>query len=283
MRWNERGGSRRTTLLLPLLLICTCMALLAVSATASAAPEIGRCVPVEGVKEGKKTVFSGGYKSKNCRKSAPAHNGKYEWLPGAGESPTFETISEEGATLETASGVKIECISGQTFGEVTGATTEKLSFVMAECKEAGTGQTCTTELPEGTEEVPREGVIHSQALKGELGLVEGAKKAGWDVKPETGSLVASFECGAKLTGKQYLVEGSYVDRVKHTNKMTSEMIDLYKQKAGKQIPEKVEGSETDVLSAKFLSGLELRTEAIGLETTEESFPEEEMELRVSTR
>jgi hypothetical protein len=260
----------------------SCLALLALSATASAAPEVGRCVPVEGVKEGKKTVFSGGYKSKNCRKSSPAHNGRYEWLPGAGESPTFESISEGGTTLETASGVKIECLSDQTFGEVTGATSEKLSFVMAECKEAGTGQECTTELPEGTEEVPREGVIHSQALKGELGLVEGAKKLGWDVKPETGALVASFECGAKLTGKQYVIEGSYVDRVKHTNKMTFEWIDIYKQKAGKQMPEKIEGGETDVLSAKFLSGLELRTEPIGLETTEESFPEEEMELRVSS-
>jgi hypothetical protein len=280
MRWNERAQSGRSALRLSLLLICACMALLAVSATASAAPEVGRCVPVEGVKEGKKMVFSGGYKSKNCRKSAPSHNGKYEWLPGAGESPTFETISEEGTTLETAAGVKIECISGQTFGEITGATTEKLSFVMAECKEAGTGLPCTSETLEGTE-TPREGIIHSQALKGELGLVEGAKKAGWDVKPETGSLVASFECGAKPTGKQYLIEGSYVDRVKHTNKMTFEWIDFYKQKAGKQMPEKLEGGETDVLSAKFLSGLELRTEAIGLETTEESFPEEELELRVS--
>jgi hypothetical protein len=255
-----------------LALATACTGLLAGASIASAAPEVGRCVPVEG---------TGGFKGKSCRKSSPTHTGKYEWLPGAGEAPKFESVSEGPVLLETAAGTKIECVSSQTFGEVTGATSEKTNLYMAGCKEAGSKQPCTTETPVG-EELPAEGTIRSQPLTGQLGLIEGAKKVGWDVKPETGSIVTTFECGAKLTGKQYALEGSLVDRVRGANRMLEETHEIYKQSGGKQRPEKIEGGEVDVLSAKFLSGLELVTEAIGFAAVEEHYSEEELEYRVSS-
>ena len=267
--------------LLALLVVGALASLLATASLASAAPELGRCVQVEGKLEGKKTVFNGGYKSKNCRHSSPTKTGKFEWLPGPGEEKTFESGQEGSALLETTSGIKITCPTAQKFGEFTGATTEKLKFVMAGCEEVATKAICTTEVPE-EEELPIEGIIRSNKLTGELGLVEGEKKVGWQVKPEAGSVIASFECGAKLTGKQYVLEGSYTNRIRRTNKMTEETFEVYKQSGGLQKPSGFTGGPATNMSAKYLSGLELITEPIGLQVLEEAFFEEELEYRVSS-
>jgi hypothetical protein len=282
---SEMAGMRAGPIgqrgLLGLCLIGICAAMLASASLASAAPEIGRCVKVEGMKEGTKTVYNGGYKSKTCRTSSATHTGKYEWLAGAGESKGYEAISDLPLVLETTSGTKIECAESQSFGEYTGAKSEKASFFFSGCAEAGTKAVCTTETPVG-EELPKESLIRTQALTGELGLVEGTKHVGWDVKPEVGSTVTTFECGAKLTGKQYVIEGSLVDRIRGTNRMREETHEIYKQASGKQRPEELEGGAPDVLSAKFLVGAELKTEAIGLGTIEEHNSEEELEYRVSS-
>lgn len=85
------AGPRSSTRPAALALCIAALMLLASAASASAAlPEIGRCLKVEGVKEGKKTVYHGGYANSKCDKVKAGHTGKYEWMPGLGPKTSFK-------------------------------------------------------------------------------------------------------------------------------------------------------------------------------------------------
>ena len=104
------------------------MALAALSAVAAFAatgayaelPEIGRCVKLEGLKEGHKTKYSGKYSDRKCTKTSSSSTGKFEWMPGAGTEKTFESPGTlEPVTLKTAAGTAIECKNSKQNGEYT--------------------------------------------------------------------------------------------------------------------------------------------------------------------
>ena len=271
----------RTTKLALAGLACACACLSQVT-LASAAPtaELGRCLPVEGVKEGKKTVHHGAYANKQCTKPSATKSGKFEWNPGPGAAKALEAISVGTIVFETASGRKIECTKWQTFGEYTGVKSEKLKWDFSGCKDNALQKPCQSLIAEGGK--APEGVIESQQLIAELGAVAGTKPAaGWDTKPETGSVVASFECGATLTGTKVLLEGSVIGALKPTGKMTEEVRQQFKASKGVQMPEHFEGGAADVLGAKFIAGLEVTTEPIGLTGIEEVTSEEPLEYRIT--
>ena len=248
--------------------VCVALAT-GVAAASAATAELGRCTKVAGIESGKRTVYNGGYKNKNCTKVSATKTGKYEWSAGPGGEPRFEGLAI-GAAVQTVSGTRIVCEKTQSFGEFTSPTAESLQLDLGGCQDAATGKQCESIEPEGGE-IPTEGVIRTRKLVATLGFLPGGQKIGWDAKPATGPIFALIECGVKLTGNKTALEGSLIGQVKAANKMTEEFHMIYKQKSGKQAFEKLEGGETDVLSAKYLSGLELVTEQAAFEAGE---PEE---------
>ena len=68
-----------------LVIVAACaLGALAASSASAALPEIGRCVKVEGVKEGHTTKFDGKYSDHKCTRASATSKGKFEWEPGAG-------------------------------------------------------------------------------------------------------------------------------------------------------------------------------------------------------
>lgn len=280
-------GMRRFTL--GAIGVCALCAAIGAASASAALPEIGRCVAVEGTKEGKKTVHNGAFNQRTCRVESATHTGKYEFLPGPGPVPTFEGAGAgESVTLETPAGHTIFCGVAETKGEYTGAKTEKLFVLAAGCEDTSIKMPCQSLLPEEKEVKPIEGVIKTLPLKGELGFISGGgtgkPTVGWDTSPEVGSIVATFECGTTLgLGEKVTLEGSYIPRVKsRLQKMFEEFHFQYTAVGGKQVPEQLEGGAKDTLTAKFQNGLESVTEAIGYSAKEEVFTEEPIEYRVKS-
>jgi len=248
--------------------VALALAIIAVeTASASAAPpELGRCVAVEGVKEGKKTVFNGKYKGKSCHSEAAPGKGKYEWEPGPGEEKEYENPGFlEPATLVTAAGPTIKCSNHKLFGEYTGEKTETANLSLFGCEEATTKNPCENLLEKSG---PQEsGRIEITELEGTLGYITsaGKPKIGWDLKPKTGPVLIEFECGATLgLGTKYFLEGSVIGEIKPANKSKEEFKGSWKATGAKQEPESFEGGTPDTLKLKYLSGLEPKEEAVGL-------------------
>lgn len=256
----------------------------AVTTTASAAlPEVGRCVAVEGVKEGRKTVYHGNYGNKGCTREKPGA-GKYEWSSGPGTEKTFSGAgSAEAATLETAAGRQIACGVGRNEGEYTGAKTETLTFTLNNCEETSLHVPCQSVNPEEKEPKPIEGTIKTLPLEGELGFIAAGEKpsVGWAIKPAIGSDIAVFECGATLgLGTKVVIEGAFITRVSRPlDKMAEEFHQKYAAIEGKQTPEQLEGGATDTLTATFLTGLEETSESVGYIAKEELILEEPTEIK----
>lgn len=235
----------------------------AVSAQAEL-PELGRCVAVEGVQEGKKTVYSGAYGASTCVHRKPGHNGRYEWLPGPGANDKFFGFAEE-PVLETVGGQKISCAAGLFKGEYTGAKTEKMTASFEICED-GAKRPCQTTPA-------KEGVIGEGALEGHLGYVDSTKKtAGWDLEHEGGSgAMLTYYCG-KLPETVHTIEGSAIGVLKHgffgndVDKMSKKATIAFKATSGRQLPEAFEGQPNDTLTTTTL-GLETRAnEQTGLTT-----------------
>lgn len=243
-------------------------AVVAASASAAELPEVGRCVAVEGVQEGKKTVFSGAYSSPRCTHEKPGHNGKYEWLPGPGPHNKFFGVGEE-TELETVGGQRVFCSASIFKGEYTGAKTEKLKLSFEICEDSAKRPCQTTPAKEGV-------IIEQGTLEGNLAYINGAKKtAGWDLKPEGGSgILFTYYCG-KLPETVHTVEGSVINTVKggsfsNLNHMSKWGAFAYKATKGKQLPEAFEGQAADTLLTNT-TGLEMRSpEQTGMTTLEET-------------
>ncbi len=258
----------------------------AVAAATAAAelPEIGRCLRVEGVMQGKKTVYSGAYKNKACTKESPTKTGKFEWSEGPGESKLLEGAGGIGepATFTTANGSTIACSTGFSDGEVTGAKTTKVTYTFLGCEDTALHETCQGLAPEEREIKPIEGEIKTLPLTGEVGFIQGGEKpkVGWDFKPMAGSIIAEFECGGPVIGAtQVLFEGSFIGAYKPVDRMREETVLRFKSAGAKQIPEAFEGGTADTMTATFIAGLEKTTEAIGLSHKEELYSEEELEVK----
>jgi len=162
------------------------------TSSASALPEVGRCV----------AKASGFYGTNKCGKKLKEATGAFEWLKGAGGVNKFTSTSGE-ATLEGASGTKIVCKKSTAEGKydedgtakvIKGVESVVATFV--ECEDPGIGKICHSS-GQG------ERVIVTTTLEGELRYLK--KLAPIEVVQELhpqvkGGPFAVFECGLPAQG-----------------------------------------------------------------------------------
>jgi hypothetical protein len=215
------------------------------ASTASALPEIGRCVAQAG---------TGKFKDANCTLKAGklVSEKAFEFKKGAKsetEGVNFTSAGGEGV-LETVSGTKIVCKTQSATGKYdqdSGVIKEVESVIATfkECSLPILGVTCQNKG--GT---PAE--IKTFLLKGPLGYISGEKTTkpvvGQQLTPEKAKgLFAEFECGGgavvvKVKGKEGAVEGKtggncIIAPVENANEMSTTAKQIYKGEKGKQEPQ----------------------------------------------
>lgn len=234
-------------------------------------PDVGRCELTEGVPEGKKTVFHGGYTNATCIKESETHTGKYEWMPGPGAKRKF-TSTSKAPTLETVGKSKITCAAGASEGEYTGLKTQTVAFTFTGCKTvlAGKGASCQSAAAS-------QGEMRTSPLDGELEFINETNPAnpvvGLDLKPAASNAdVVTFECA----GTSASIKGSVIAPITAIDKMGP----TFKLKAtaveGKQAPEQFEGGLKDTLTLAMSGSAE---EQAGLTTTDTVVNEEPLEIK----
>jgi IPT/TIG domain-containing protein/FG-GAP repeat protein len=237
-------------------------------------PQLGRCV----------ATARGKGASKNAQCSKPARRGKYAWLAGPGATGKYTSNLKAPAFESTGVGkLLIACAAGKAQGEYTGAhALEVTKLVFSGCAESpakGLASDCQTTGAANGEIVANE-------LKGDLGLISQGKNpaVGVDLKPASGSALASFECGGASAGTlkgtgagtpRELV-GSVIGKVANTNHMTTSNEVLYEASGGHQLPEHFEGGLNDTLTT--LAGLEEMPEPTTFSAREEVATAEALEI-----
>jgi hypothetical protein len=234
------------------LCLVAAFALTAIGAgSASALPEVGRCVAKAG---------TGKFKDANCTLKAGALTSEkqFEWKKST-ESPTvnvnFKSAGGEGV-LETVSGTKIVCKTQSATGKYDPDGTAP-NFIIKEvesvvAKFEGCGipaleTPCNTKLqPSGT--------ISTNLLKGPLGYISGEKTktpvVGQELTPEKAkNLFAEFEClGGGIVVKVKAKEGAsgvegrtgadcVIAPVANANEMSLTATQTYSGSGGKQSPQ----------------------------------------------
>jgi hypothetical protein len=226
------------------------VAAMAASAAAAGPPEWGRCTL--------SPTHSGGWSNAHCTIKNGKHAGAYEWEAEPGPKAGFSGIGEEPA-LETVGGHKITCSAATEEGTYTGGKTESTKLVLIGCETKTSGGASV-----GCRSNPaKEGEIESNELEGELGFItfQGKKAVALDLKPKTGSTVATYTCGTPPTLIAGTVEGSVLGRVTPINGAVEEIKVSYKTVGvGKQQIEAFEGGAKDVLTTKLVEGIELPKE-----------------------
>jgi hypothetical protein len=107
-------------------------------ATASAAPDYGRC----------KALTGGKYQDKGCTTASVPGKEKYEWYPWGSGLPTPENrgvttkLKGKSATLETVTGAKVVCTSETGAGEIASSIYVIETMTFKGCSSAGLP--CTT-------------------------------------------------------------------------------------------------------------------------------------------
>jgi hypothetical protein len=156
-----------------------------------------------------------------------------------------ESESAEPVVLESVSGLAVECENLSGSGEyVSTKKVGDLKTTFTGCEVAETAIKCTSPGA-------KEGEIIPGTMQGELGVIkrEGNpvnNAIGVDLRGESGSTIAEFDCGpfvAKVTG-------SVIHEVV-TNRMIASENEKLVQKNGYQRPEKFEGLPADVLSVQL--------------------------------
>jgi hypothetical protein len=237
-------------------------------------PTLGRCQKTVGEKQGKVTLYHGGYVDPGCIEENMPHTGQYEWVPGPGPANKF-TGTSAAVTLETVGKAKVKCAASHTEGEYTGAKSATATVTLTECSRVSTGAACQS-AGAGA------GEIRTPVLAATLGFIkdepvgnELLMSVGWDLSHEPS--VASAECGAAK--EPLLITGSVIAPVSTVNKMVAGYTLKYTQAAGKQIPEAFEEQPKDTLSASFGSG---PSEQAGLKATEKIANGEKLEIKGET-
>ncbi|HEV7586232.1 MAG TPA: hypothetical protein VGO14_10690 [Solirubrobacteraceae bacterium] len=214
------------------------------ASSASALPEVGRCVAKAG----------GFYATGTCGKKLKEATGTFEWLKGAGGVNKFTAKSGE-AVLEGASGTKIVCKESTAVGKYDeDGTTKAIKGVESVvstfhvCEDPGIGKICHSAGQ-------AEGTIVTEVLEGELRYLK--KIAPIEVVQElhpaskTGPF-AVFECGLptaggiKVTVKENKTEGlgskgggnCILSRLSEVNVMAKSVNDIFKGSGGVQEPHK---------------------------------------------
>ena len=254
--------------------------------SASALPEVGRCVARAG---------TGRYRDADCREKAGRFTVEkaFEFTKGA-EKLGFTSSDEGEPVLETESGVKIICKESSATGKYdddNGVIKEVENVVLSfeRCLLLGPDQPCESKGA-------AEGVISTFALKGPLGYISGERTktpvVGLELTPEAKKgLVAEFQCQSgfgpfKLKGKEGAVEGRtggncVIAPIEAINRMSVTAEQLYSGSAGKQSPQHFQDTSRTVakycnLEESFLGGaFEAMTVRMPTRTTDE----EALEIR----
>jgi hypothetical protein len=222
-------------------------------------PELGRCV--------KLSSKTGLYKYKNCVVQSEGSKGSFEWEPGPGEKPGFLAEASE-VKLDTVSGVKILCASGEIAGSWNDGKTATVELAFRGCasREKGCGAN-----PGKPVEITTEG----SPVEGEIGFIEKGEKpkVGLDLKPKSPSTsLLTFNCGGPpetSLPEPWTVEGSVIGKFRYVNHLQRTFGLLYQATSGKQIPQKFEEGVKDTLIANRLTESGLVTEEAGLTLKEE--------------
>jgi hypothetical protein len=244
-------------------------------ASASALPEVGRCLAKAG----------GKYKDSNCTEKAAG--GSFEFVKNAVKKK-FTSAGGEGV-LETVSGNTVKCTTQAAVGEYhekgTVLSTKEVFHVVATftgCSAPALGLSCKTPgHPEGE--------IVTNELEGKLGYISGkgtkTPVVGQELKPAKtapGKVFAKFECGpglATIEVGQGLGKGGdcVIAPVEAPNVMAVRASQTYSGSGGAQNPQHFEGStRTCNLESRTNAGAwERATEALVTEITSE----EELELK----
>ncbi|HWX95776.1 MAG TPA: hypothetical protein VNZ01_02905 [Solirubrobacteraceae bacterium] len=229
------------------LLLVAALALAAFGASsASALPEIGRCVAKTG----------GKYKNSNCTEKVTS-GGTFEFVKGANKKPGFTATSGE-AVLEGASGTKIVCKASTAVGKYDedGTTfaikgVESVVATFTTCEDPGIGKICHSSGQ-------AEGTIVTEVLEGELRYLTKTTKPPvvvQELHPTSKKAFAIFECGLPAQGGIKVTveenksgapgskEGGncILSTLSEVNVMAKTVKDIYKGKAGVQEPQKYEG------------------------------------------
>jgi len=226
------------------LCLVAAFALTAIGAgSASALPEIGRCVAKAG---------TGKYKDANCTKKAgsKAEEKQFEFLKGPEVGKTGFTSAGGEGVLETVSGTKIVCKTQSATGKykrLSTGTTKEVEGVIANF-EGCSIPALETPCQSGSES----GKISTFSLKGPLGYISGEKTT----TPVVGQMLtptkakgffAEFKClgggiTVKVKGKEGAVEGKtggncVIAPVVNANEMSLTATQTYSGSGGKQSPQ----------------------------------------------
>lgn len=239
--------------------------------TESEVPLFGRCTKVEGVKEGKTTIYSGKYSSANCVTEAVESlaPGKFEWAAGPGTHRKF-TGTGELTTFETTGKAKVKCTGASNAGELTGQKTASASLTFTGCE--GTSQLHGACQSAGA----AAGEIRTAPLSGELGFIKDSQPllpvVGLDLTPAAqGAHFAQFECG----GTPVALDGSVIGTLTPSSKMSSALTLKFAQGRGAQKPESFEEGPKDTLTAT----LGATSEGAGITSKTVNSTEEPIEVK----
>lgn len=243
------------------------------ASSASALPEVGRCVAQAG----------GRYADANCRAKASKGAGAFEFKKGAVKKG-FASTGGEGV-LETAAGTKVVCKTQTASGELrelSGAIRE-VQHVTAKfqgCAIPALGITC------GSQGAPA-GEIVTTLLGGKLGYISGkgtkAPVAGQELHPEAKKgLFAEFACGGGAVSVK-VGEGSgkggdcIIAVVEPVNVSSTTANERYSGAGGAQNPQHFEGSTRTCNLESSLNGGAYERATLTLVATVTS--EEPLEIR----
>ncbi len=234
-------------------------------------PDIGRCVKVEGVAEGKKLVYHGAWANSSCTLENTERLGHYEWVPGAGPKPGFTTAGTA-VKLSTAAGAGMTCSASSGSGRYTGAKSATVALTLTGCHIGPTTKPTSCQSAGAGE-----GEVKAAALNGGLDFIkEGEEPAvpsvGLDLAPSSGTTVLAFECG----GRETTVSGSVIVPVTAVDHMATSLKLKATGSAGKQSPEAFEEGSKDVLTFSPSGG---SSEPAGLTTAVTATNEEAVEIK----
>jgi hypothetical protein len=212
----------------------------AATSASATAPEYGRCIK-------KKTKSLPAFSSSKCTLEAKElKTANFEWVPGAGKT-RFETKGGKGL-LTSTNGQKVECQTESSTGEFFEGNNKEAGNMTIKFNECvGLGQACTSPGA-------KVGELITNDVEAIVGWENKAlKKTDIELHPAksvTSGEFIEFEC----TGLVVKVKGAVLVPVKNDAMKTSEIL-KFKQKAGKQKPEKWEESPgKTILEASFKGG-----------------------------
>jgi hypothetical protein len=176
---------------------------------------------------------------KGCAKEGG--KGGYVLREGIGKKHTFKGKGGK-ATLHTpAVGGEVTCAKFADSGELTSPTTEgKVVSVFSKC--TSLGKVCASPGA-------KKGTIETKDLSGSLGYLNKAKhEVGVDLKAESGSVLAEFEC----EGLTVVVTGSVIGQITPVNTFTKTSTTTFEVNAEKfQKYKKFESGPENVLESEI--------------------------------